>query len=134
MEGEFQVPIYYEDTDFTGYVYHANFLKFFERAREELFGREQLRKLYLEGKHFVVKDAQLSFHKPVRHGDVITIKSKIVFDHPAVVTCHHTACLNENGVTSTHVTGLVRLVSVNERGHPTRLPVDSFGRSGDQKA
>ncbi len=32
------VTIYYEDTDFTGVVYHANYLKYFERAREELLG------------------------------------------------------------------------------------------------
>ena len=29
LEGNFPVSVYYEDTDFTGYVYHANYLKFF---------------------------------------------------------------------------------------------------------
>ncbi|HBF45795.1 MAG TPA: thioesterase, partial [Shewanella frigidimarina] len=34
----FSVQIYYEDTDFSGVVYHPNFLKYFERAREHVIG------------------------------------------------------------------------------------------------
>ena len=56
------IPIYYEDTDFTGYVYHANYLKFFERAREEGLGRRFLKKLYKMGKHFVVKSINIISH------------------------------------------------------------------------
>ena len=36
MSHSHQLTIYYEDTDLTGSVYHANYLKYFERAREEL--------------------------------------------------------------------------------------------------
>ena len=32
---DLKVTIYVEDTDFQGFVYHANYLKFFERARSE---------------------------------------------------------------------------------------------------
>ena len=51
----FSVQIYYEDTDHSGLVYHANYLKYFERAREHLLGTDELvRLLAEEGKGFVV--------------------------------------------------------------------------------
>ena len=33
---QFEVQVYYEDTDHSGVVYHANYLKYFERAREDM--------------------------------------------------------------------------------------------------
>jgi len=39
---EFSVQIYYEDTDHSGVVYHSNYLKYFERAREDVIGIENL--------------------------------------------------------------------------------------------
>ena len=38
----FPVTVYYEDTDITGVVYHANYLKYCERARSEILGAERL--------------------------------------------------------------------------------------------
>ena len=35
-----EIQIYYEDTDHSGVVYHANYLKYFERAREHMLGVE----------------------------------------------------------------------------------------------
>ncbi len=55
---EHRVQIYYEDTDHSGLVYHANYLKYFERAREHMLGLAELRRLYDEdGVGFVVYDA-----------------------------------------------------------------------------
>ena len=57
---EFQ--IYYEDTDLSGIVYHANYLKYFERAREHLLGVEELVSLYYdEGVGFVVARQRQQF-------------------------------------------------------------------------
>ena len=42
QEYHFEVEIYYEDTDHSGWVYHPNYLKYFERAREHSLGREKL--------------------------------------------------------------------------------------------
>ena len=41
-----RVQIYYEDTDHSGAVYHANYLKYFERAREHLLGTDELVRLW----------------------------------------------------------------------------------------
>ncbi|MEI6897269.1 MAG: thioesterase, partial [Psychromonas sp.] len=42
------VQIYYEDTDHSGVVYHPNFLKYFERAREHVIDSDRLDKLWRE--------------------------------------------------------------------------------------
>ena len=56
------VRVYYEDTDHSGVVYHANYLKYFERAREHLLGPNELvRLLREEGVGFVVYKAGLTF-------------------------------------------------------------------------
>jgi acyl-CoA thioester hydrolase len=75
------VRVYYEDTDFTGVVYHANYLRFMERGRTDylrLLGADQ-RALFEEtareapGFHFVVRSMALEFLKPARMDDVLTV-------------------------------------------------------------
>ncbi len=73
--------VYYEDTDFSGIVYHANYLKFMERGRSDyirLLGVAQ-GELFAEaaaeapGFHFVVRSMQLDFLKPARIDDVLEV-------------------------------------------------------------
>lgn len=72
------VSVYYEDTDFSGLVYHANYLKYFERAREHLLGREELVRLWKEdGLGFVVYKADLSFREGARFGDELEIRTTV---------------------------------------------------------
>lgn len=72
----FFVQIYYEDTDHSGLVYHANYLKYFERAREHLIGTDELvRLLAEEGKGFVVYKCELTFKQGAVFGDTIEIRS-----------------------------------------------------------
>ena len=72
------LQIYYEDTDHSGVVYHANYLKFFERAREHLLGVEHLVSLYQEdGIGFVVYKAELTYKKGAQFGDQITIQTTL---------------------------------------------------------
>ena len=47
----FPVQIYYEDTDHSGVVYHPNFLKYFERAREHVIDSERLARQVVERAH-----------------------------------------------------------------------------------
>jgi acyl-CoA thioester hydrolase len=73
------VRIYYEDTDFTGLVYHANYLRFFERGRSDF--------LRLAGVHhnelldgaeplgFAVNRMTLDFLKPARIDDALTART-----------------------------------------------------------
>ena len=76
-----QVRVYYEDTDFSGIVYHANYLRFMERGRTNhlrLMGAEQ-HALFAEamretpGFAFVVRSMQLDFLKPARMDDLLNV-------------------------------------------------------------
>jgi len=76
-----RVRVYYEDTDFSGIVYHANYLRFMERGRTNhlrLMGAEQ-HTLFAEaeaetpGFAFVVRSMRIDFLKPARMDDVLEI-------------------------------------------------------------
>jgi tol-pal system-associated acyl-CoA thioesterase len=72
----FEVQIYYEDTDFSGFVYHANYLRYFERAREHVLGPEELLRMWRdEGKGFAVYTASLAFKSGAVFGDIVEIRS-----------------------------------------------------------
>jgi len=78
------VRVYYEDTDFSGIVYHANYLRFMERGRTNylrLLGADQ-RALFAEaeseapGFAFVVRSMTLEFLKPSRMDDLLEIVTR----------------------------------------------------------
>ena len=75
------VRVYYEDTDFTGIVYHANYLRFMERGRTNhlrLLGAGH-RSLFEEAQQeapgfaFVVRAMTIDFLKPARMNDLLEI-------------------------------------------------------------
>ncbi|NQU63058.1 MAG: thioesterase family protein [SAR324 cluster bacterium] len=77
----FPVQIYYEDTDHSGVVYHANYLKFFERAREHVIGSDQLVRLWKEqGLGYVVFKADLTYSEGVEFGEILDIRTTYRID------------------------------------------------------
>ena len=75
------VRVYYEDTDFTGIVYHASYLRFMERGRTNylrMIGADH-RALFEEtakeapGFAFVVRSMNVEFLKPARMDDVLDV-------------------------------------------------------------
>jgi acyl-CoA thioester hydrolase len=74
------VRVYYEDTDFTGVVYHANYVRYFERGRSDFLralgiGHAQL----LEDEApmaFVLAEMGLTFVKPARIDDALTVRTR----------------------------------------------------------
>ena len=67
--------VYYEDTDAGGVVYHANYLKYIERARSEVFfaaGRSP----QVGEAHFVVRAINARFLAPAKLGDRLTVVTK----------------------------------------------------------
>src|SRR6478672_10686108 len=75
------VRVYYEDTDFSGIVYHASYLRFMERGRTNylrLIGADH-RALFEQaekeapGFAFVVRHMEIDFKKPARMDDVLTV-------------------------------------------------------------
>jgi acyl-CoA thioester hydrolase len=71
--------VYYEDTDFSGYVYHANYLKFCERARSDmmrLLGVDQAAMFAGSDRSFIViRKMTCEFLRPARFDDVLTVES-----------------------------------------------------------
>lgn len=76
-EHRLPVRVYYEDTDFTGLVYHANYVRYFERGRSDCLrlmgiGHAEL----LDGDQpqaFVVSKMELAFLKPARIDDALVV-------------------------------------------------------------
>ena len=74
------VRVYYEDTDLGGVVYHANYLRFMERARTEWlrtlgFEQDVLREQH--GVQFVVVGAKLEFTRPARFNDELKVSVSV---------------------------------------------------------
>jgi acyl-CoA thioester hydrolase len=69
------IRIYYEDTDAAGVVYHANYLKYFERARTEYFRVRGLSvtELAADGFVFPVVRMEINFLAPAVHDDLLSI-------------------------------------------------------------
>ena len=75
-----EFKVYYEDTDASGRVYHANYLKFFERGRTNLIYQTKYTHEILLDKFniiFVVKECSIEFKKPAFFEDTIKVISKI---------------------------------------------------------
>src|ERR1017187_9549955 len=74
------IRVYYEDTDGGGVVYHANYLRFCERARTEWLrslGCEQTDLRTEFNMVFVVRRAALQYLRPARFNDALTIVSRL---------------------------------------------------------
>jgi acyl-CoA thioester hydrolase len=82
FEGRFHhlpVRVYYEDTDFSGIVYHANYLRFFERGRSDFLRVAGVHHGALlesaEPMAFAVNRMQIEFRKPARIDDALTVRT-----------------------------------------------------------
>lgn len=85
------VRVYYEDTDFAGVVYYANYLKFMERARTEWLrsvGYEQDEMLQRDGIIFVVRSVQVGYHLPARFNDALEVSAALSQKSRTSLTFH----------------------------------------------
>jgi len=76
----FPVRVYYEDTDASAVAYHANYLRWFERARTEWlrgrgYGQEALR--VEAGVAFTVSKIEIDYRKPARLDDALEVHTRI---------------------------------------------------------
>ncbi|WP_208432005.1 YbgC/FadM family acyl-CoA thioesterase, partial [Bartonella bovis] len=80
---DFQLRVYVADTDFSGVVYHARYLEFFERGRSEFLRDTGLNNKMLaagvEGEKlfFVVRHMEINFLRPAQIDNLLTIKTRI---------------------------------------------------------
>lgn len=113
------VQIYYEDTDHSGLVYHANYLKYFERAREHLLGPAELvRLLDEEGVGFVVYRCELTFKEGAVFGDVLEIRSTPRIESAYRITFQQDVYRGEKLL----VAGQVQMVALDREKKLVALP------------
>ena len=73
-----KIRIYYEDTDAGGIVYHANYIKFCERARSEFLFSQNIMPGDGSSHGFVVRHMEVDYYAVAVLGDMLTVKSYIL--------------------------------------------------------
>lgn len=117
---EMDVRVYYEDTDFGGVVYYANYLKYIERGRTELLRAHGVDQVALKaaGLVFVVRRLTAEYLSPAKFDDLLTIETRIAAARPASVIMAQRVIRG----TQTLFTAEVLIATMNENGRPARLP------------
>ncbi len=116
------VRVYLEDTDAQGFVYHANYLRFFERARSEVLDAAGYPMSDIaHGSHrFVVYEMRLRFQKPARLGDRLEIRTQVQRSSAYRITFRQEAV--KAGEATALVSAEVDVVSLDEQGRLQELP------------
>jgi acyl-CoA thioester hydrolase len=119
------IRVYYEDTDFSGVVYHASYLRFFERGRTEFLrglGVEHA-KIFAgkpeERSHFVVRTMTIDFIRPAMMDDLLQIETSISSVGGASIEMGQRILRG----TDLLVAAKVKIALVSG-GKPRRIPVD----------
>jgi acyl-CoA thioester hydrolase len=116
------ISIYYEDTDLSGMVYHANYLRYMERGRTEFFRLSGISKMAGleedEPTAWTIRSIQVDYHRPARLDDVIHVRTTLIGLSGArmkaiqLVTCGETLL----------VKGRIEACITTLTGKPRRLP------------
>ena len=119
----FPLRVYYEDTDVSGMVYHANYLRWFERARSDLLrllGIEQ-RAAYEEGLgNYTVAEVSIRYFAPARLDDAVTIATTALELGAASVRLRQRALKGEEVLAD----ATVRVGFISPEGRPRRQPAE----------
>src|SRR5437868_3115982 len=118
------IRIYYEDTDLSGVVYHANYLRFMERGRSEFFRCAGVLRLAMmdegEATVWTLRKASLEFYRPARVDDLISVRTRTTSLSGARMTADQK--MYRGDVLLAH--GRVEVCVVTLAGKPRRIPVD----------
>lgn len=123
-----KIRIYYEDTDVGGIVYHANYIKFCERARSECFFKENLAPFTKDG-FFVVSQINAKYISPAKFGDTIEITTKVKECKKASCIIEHKiykiASIKECSLNEILFEAQIKLAFVNNE-KPSKIPENIF--------
>ena len=73
---DFSLKVFVEDTDFQGFVHHANYLKYLERARTQFLIDNQISQLNADG-FFVIKNINITYSFPARLEENLFVKTDV---------------------------------------------------------
>lgn len=117
----FPVRVYWEDTDASGIVYHASYLRFAERARTELLreaGFEQWPLLAETGIAFAVRHCMIDFRRAARLDDRLTVETRVTAIGGASLEMSQGIRRGEDEI----VTLLLKLACITRDGRAARMP------------
>ena len=117
----FNIKVYYEDTDAGGVVYYANYLKFLERARSEAiyslgFSNKEL--LENHGILLIVKSCNIKYKKPAQLEDLLEISSEATSFTKTSILMKQLILKSKDIISEAEV----HLVAVDKKGKPTKIP------------
>ena len=130
----YAVRAYYEDTDLSGIVYHANYLRWFERARSDLLRRleiDQRAAIEEGGGAYAVSEINLKYLRPAKLDDDIIIHTRCTELKAASCRMHQKAFRGEELLAEAHL----RVGFVSPNGRPIRQPEEwraAFARFVDK--
>ncbi len=117
----FPVRVYFEDTDLSGVVYHANYLRFMERARSDMLtvaGVDQ-RGAFDRGEGvYAVADLSIKYRRPARLDDALIVVSHVQAVGAATATIHQAVMRGEELLTEATVIAAF----LTREGRPRRQP------------
>ena len=122
--------VYFEDTDFSGLVYHARYLHFMERGRSDylrLLGIGH-RALAEDGLSFAAVHLTIDYRKPARIDDVVTVRTSLAKLSGARLTLAQRIEVDRMLLVEARVT----IAMIRADGRPVRLPPairDAFARA-----
>jgi acyl-CoA thioester hydrolase len=108
----YPIRVYYEDTDAGGVVYHANYLKFFERARTEMLramGFEQDEIRANDGIIFAVRSVQVDYLRPALFNKLLQVSADVTEIKKASLTFNQQ--INHDG--NVLCTGIIRIACLD---------------------
>ena len=119
---EWNARVYFEDTDSGGVVYHANYLKFMERARTEWLRSLGLNQMKLKQEYkmmFVVRKIDIQYKIPARFNDELLIQTDCVKNTDYSIMLKQNILRDKKIVTE----GGVEIVCINsDLFKPVRIP------------
>ncbi len=134
MEHILPVRVYYEDTDAGGVVYHANYLRYCERARTDFLRLLGIRHGELRDEqgrplHFLVRRMNCDFLRPARLNDVLEVRTRLVRgSRVRMVAWQEVHVAQRDGETGGPpqtgpiFTAEVTVAVIDDSGRPARLP------------
>jgi len=115
--------VYYEDTDLSGVVYHANYLRYMERARTEFFRLAGVAKMADldsdEPTAWAIRNVRASYLRPARVDDTLTVKTTLTAISGARIEAVQKIYAADNLL----MDGWVEACIITLTGRPRRLPL-----------
>lgn len=130
---QMEIRVYYEDTDFSGVVYHSNYLKFMERSRTEWLRHLQIfhTDLEVEDSAFAIHRMSLQFGPPAKIDDLLIVRTKLQKLTGARSFLRQEVLRKETSGEETLLCGAdVEVAFINHGGGAKRFPDDLRAKLG----